>query len=127
MSHGRSIDTNKILNRLCKYDYVSFDIFDTIVKRDVTSPFEVFSLVEKTYNKTHAVPISGYKESRCAAEKEAREKSGYFEITLDEIYERLPYENDLRDELKNIEIDTEYRVCVPNKHCRNNKKVTRAG
>ena len=115
MSHGRSIDTNKILNRLCKYDYVSFDIFDTIVKRDVASPDEVFSLVEKEYNKTHAVPISGYKEIRCAAEKEAREKSVYSEITLDEIYERLPYDNDLRDELKNIEIDTEYRVCVPNK------------
>ena len=115
MSHGRSIDTTKILNKLCKYDYVSFDIFDTIVKRDVASPAEVFSLVEKEYNKTHPNQISGYKEIRCAAEKEARDKSVYSEITLDEIYERLPYDNNLRDELKHIEIDTEYRVCVPNK------------
>lgn len=115
MNFAHEIDSEKLYAHLINFEYISFDIFNTIVKRDVASPEEVFSLVEKTYNKTHAVPISGYKKIRCAAEREAREKSVYSEITLDEIYERLPYDNDLCDELKNIEIEAEYRVCVPNK------------
>ena len=40
-----------ILNRIMKYKIVSFDIFDTLLKRDVFFPTDVFVLVEREYNR----------------------------------------------------------------------------
>ena len=114
MSHGRSIDTTKILNKLCKYDYVSFDIFDTLIKRDVVFPTEVFCLTEREYNRRHEAKICAFDKVRIGAEKQARQNSAYKEITLAEIYKKLPYEEEVCRELKEIECELERKVCVPN-------------
>ena len=36
-----------LFNKCRKYNVVSFDIFDTLLKRDVFFPADVFKLVEK--------------------------------------------------------------------------------
>lgn len=83
---GRSIDSNRIIENIAKYDIVSFDIFDTLLKRNVNRPADVFKYVEKKHEK------KGFFEARIAAEKRARYKKKNGEVTLEEIYNEMPYD-----------------------------------
>ena len=93
---------------------VSFDIFDTLIKRNVREATDVFSLLEKEYIDKfgHAAPI---KKWRIVAEKEANKRSSYNEVNLDEIYqalESLPEEE--RNWLKETEVELELRITQRN-------------
>ena len=55
-----------------EYRIVTFDIFDTLVKRNVYSPVDVFQLIEKQYNLEHTIKIKGFASERSAAEQKAR-------------------------------------------------------
>ena len=35
-----------LLNKLCEYDVISFDVFDTLIFRPFTSPRVLFSIME---------------------------------------------------------------------------------
>lgn len=61
---------------------MSFDIFDTLLKRDILHPTEVFQILGKQYND------SAFMFKRIEAERNLREQSGKEEITLDDIYEK---------------------------------------
>lgn len=113
MRHGRQIKTEPIFKKLEKYEVITFDIFDTLIKRDIGSPTDVFCLVEKEYNRTHIPQISEFSRARQLAERKAREKSCYDEVTLDEIYNETDYPIELQAELKKIEVDIEIGICVP--------------
>lgn len=55
------------LEYILKHDCVSFDIFDTLVKRYVSLPTDVFDIVELRYNSLHGTSnekIRGFKELR---------------------------------------------------------------
>ena len=97
-----------------EYRIVTFDIFDTLVKRNVYSPVDVFQLIEKQYNREHTIKIKGFASERAAAEQKARRDSKYEEITLDEIYNKLSYDARVCSELKKIELNTELNICSPN-------------
>lgn len=106
------------------YDIVSFDIFDTLLKRDVYSPTDVFRIVELLYMKEHPNVETGFYQKRREAEKKAREASQYDEITLDEIYDQTDYSDDIKTALKQLELDVEASVLHRNpdiydcyKHC----------
>lgn len=43
----RSIDVAGIIKQIEKYDVVSFDIFDTLLKRNVKKPTDIFRYMEK--------------------------------------------------------------------------------
>ena len=45
----------KLFKCVSKYDIVSFDIFDTLLKRNVLRPEDVFDLVEDRYNHLHEI------------------------------------------------------------------------
>ena len=47
----RSIDVAGIIKQIEKYDVVSFDIFDTLLKRNVKKPTDIFRYMEKKYQK----------------------------------------------------------------------------
>ena len=64
----RSIDTAGIIKQIEEYDVVSFDIFDTLLKRNIKKPTDVFKYMEKKYNK------EGFFNERIEAEKRARAK-----------------------------------------------------
>lgn len=70
----------ELIKKVSPYDFVSFDIFDTLLKRDVPSPEDVFSIVEK---KTGQI---GFAHERIHAEVRCRHLSTKEEITLDDIY-----------------------------------------
>lgn len=93
---------------------VSFDIFDTLIKRNVREATDVFSLLENAYINQfgHSEPI---KKWRIAAEKEANKRSSYNDVNLDEIYqamEALPEEE--RGWLKEKEVELELQVTQRN-------------
>ena len=43
-------DYNKIKDLIDNYKIISFDIFDTLLKRNTIKPIDIFELVEKKYN-----------------------------------------------------------------------------
>ena len=101
------MDTYKIEKHVSKYKIVSFDIFDTLLKRDVYKPTDVFELVQKEYGKKFHKD-SNFKQLRILAEKLAREKSKYQEVTLDEIYSEI---DDADKEIyKSLELEMEAAV-----------------
>ena len=71
--------TSKLLH---KYEYISFDIFDTLVKRDLERPADVFLVVEKKYQMQTGMAIDGFAEKRITAEKKARKLRGIVKLHL---------------------------------------------
>lgn len=96
-----------LYNKINSVEYVSFDIFDTLLKRDVPKPTDVFMIVER-----QAKEKDFYKK-RIKAEELARRKNMNKEITLDDIY--ACYSGDRISVLEEIEIATEIALSTINK------------
>lgn len=97
----RDFATEKeIIDFIQPYPIVSFDIFDTLIKRDVPKPSDLFDLI---YSDQH------FKKKRINAELICRKESKYEEITLEEIY------NGLNGYSMEKELDFEYSICCVNK------------
>lgn len=107
------MNTLTLWNKIKSFKYVSFDIFDTLIKRNVAIPKDVFMYVEDTYNSVSAFPISFYSQ-RIEAERYVRSHAKKEDVTLDEIYNQIDLTDKEKKILKEIELDTEIRVCVPN-------------
>ena len=93
------------LDRLAgSYRAVAFDVFDTLIHRDVAAPTDVFSRMEAA-----GVVPKGFSARRIAAEAAARAACAPREVTLAEIY--------TQKELEGIdpkaEIDAELSLIVP--------------
>ncbi|WP_367378405.1 hypothetical protein [Enterococcus gilvus] len=93
-------------------EIVSFDIFDTLVKRMVPKPSDVFELISRYSDKSIDL-----KQIRIQAEKAARQVSHSEEITIEEIYDYFPPNFTSEEKMKLIEMEreTEISICVPKK------------
>lgn len=92
--------------------YVSFDIFDTLLKRNVKQPTDVFKLMELILSK-RGLPFSATK--RIEAEKKARSKTLAEEITIEDIYQQyVGLSSPERTSYVETELDVEDSVLVPN-------------
>lgn len=92
------------LKKIDNYKIISFDIFDTALIRDVSTPTDVFKIVE-TISKN-----KGFFEKRCKIEKIVAEKKGLISPTLNDIY------NNFYDEaVKKVEIEVEKSILHANK------------
>ena len=49
---------DKIIKKIEKYKYISFDIFDTLIKRNVEKPSDIFSAVNIEYEKKYGNNLS---------------------------------------------------------------------
>lgn len=124
INYRKSADLKSTIDVLENYKVVSFDIFDTLLKRNVDEPADVFSLMQ--------VELDEFKTKRIEAEIKARKLSKEKEITLNDIYDCF---NELSCEQKkeymkkelhaeekclclNRDIYPIYRWCVEN-----NKKI----
>lgn len=80
---------DSVIGELLKYDVVSFDVFDTLLKRTARHPTDVFYRMEKQLG------IQGFAQRRIEAEKKARQQKyaqcGTSEISIEDIY-RLMHE-----------------------------------
>ncbi len=112
----------KIIDR---FDVVSFDIFDTLAKRNVRKPEDIFVILGRKIKNELKMEISDFAQLRITAEKQARHnlQAGSEEVTLDEIYDSfrkvLSLENVEPDDsqiekIKQMEIDTELEYTTPN-------------
>lgn len=97
-------------------EVISFDIFDTLIKRNISRPTDVFELIEIIYNNRKKSKID-FKNDRILAEKKARGRSYKEDITLDEVYNSFSnlYDKDQLEELKELEKKVEISICTANK------------
>ena len=103
-----SKDPEKLYKIIKKYDVVSFDIFDTLIKRNTETPEDVFKVVALLSDKK----FSNFPDSRIRAEQLARREAENGEVTLTEIYEKLiEFSASERSELMNLEIEVEKKLC----------------
>ena len=123
---------NFILKHLIKKnDVISFDIFDTLIKRNCFVHTDVFRIVEYKYNKEHYDNKISFFYERINAEKDARNCKNNQEITINDIYDKMVFDKKIKEELKQLEFDTENNICQKNykmydiyKYCESlNKKI----
>jgi len=103
-------------------NFVSFDIFDTLILRNVYHFNDVFTVVEEEALRRHGIECRDFPALHIAAERRAREIreaiDGSREINLDRIYEVLiEYEGISSAEavvLKSLELEYERKFCRAN-------------
>lgn len=110
------ISKQQLINKLLKFDVVSFDIFDTLISRAIFNPDDIFKIMEEKL-----VDIK-LKDSvfnmRKNAEKSAIEKL-HKDPNIDEIYFELAniynYDIDTINKIKGLEVDLEIKFAIPRK------------
>lgn len=120
-----NLDEEKIRKKIEGYDVISFDIFDTLIKRDVRKPTDIFLVME------HLTQIHGFAVDRMESEKEARRNSRTGEVNLTDIYHYLSIVPDKKKkEMQELEKKLELELCVQNKelypiykYCVKNKRI----
>ena len=117
---GKTYTVEEIIRGVGDCHYVSFDIFDTLVKRCVAKPSDVFARVIKDYNRLHQRDLDSeeFCSLRILAGKTASQevwKAGREERTLAEIYKELDWKyGDVCQELMRLEIEREIACCKQN-------------
>lgn len=108
------VKTDKIEREIGRAEIISFDIFDTLVKRKVKNPEDIHGLVYREFLRQTEIDICGYKEKRVKAEREAEKRKGSGEITLKDIFRCMDgvSENNKKILLK-LEEKAELSVCCP--------------
>lgn len=96
-------------DRLLRYDCISFDLFDTLVKRMLMTNDNVYMSVRHVYEKRTGVCLQGFEADRKAMEQQLWKQTAEGKFTLEDIYKGLEtkYSPKVCEELKNIEIATE--------------------
>lgn len=102
-------DKQQLIREICAHDNISFDIFDTLLLRNVLYPEDVFELMEKRLA-SEGVVIEDFKIKR----KRAQEAFGLNNPNIHQIYEMFADISGLEEEacikLKMLEIDIEKEV-----------------
>lgn len=102
----------KIQNKIDQYDVISFDVFDTLIKRNVPNPQDLYNIVGELVRKKYG--IQDFATNRLSVE--LRGYSNGENVTLDYIYEQLQklYSNIDINLLKKLEYDCELSYCQAN-------------
>ena len=102
------------ISKIEHYHYVSFDIFDTLIKRDVAEPKDVFKLMEKELAKNPDCKVVGFCEKRLEAEKKVRLQKKI--VNLEDIYAAFEDTDVIRfkDQILKLEEELEYSLCIEN-------------
>lgn len=108
---------NQLRDILVPFQYVSFDIFDTLLFRAVDKPIRIFDVVVQKLKDTSEDSLIDFPRQRVIAENAAR-KEGWQkvlqDITLDDIYNHLTYGKDTKELLKRTELWCEEHCVLPN-------------
>jgi FMN phosphatase YigB (HAD superfamily) len=98
------MDRDQYLSLVNRAKIISFDVFDTLIHRQVILPTDLFAIVERI------IALEGFAEQRRAAEARARRRAApkTIEICLDDIYAVFPsgFLTD-PDRVKAIELEVE--------------------
>lgn len=100
-------------NQWKRYQYISFDVFDTLIKRSVAVPSDIFRLMEQWCIRRGLAP--NFLKKRMQANLDSEKKVGGCPVSLAEIYNELKSEyGTYVEELMNLEIQMEMDGCRPN-------------
>jgi len=111
MNTGKPINFEKIMTQIRNYSIVSFDIFDTLLKRNVYEPKDVFVYIETILQNRYP----NFTEKRLFAEKTAREKNKGHEVSLHDIYNEYEGINSREiSELMELELMAEEQLLIVN-------------
>jgi len=105
----------KLKEEILKSDIVTFDIFDTLIVRNVLDPHDIFSIVEKSINKKLKQKINFSLERIIAENKCYNEFSHNFSLSqvYEKIKKKLKITSKVLNLIKNKEIETEIRYSSP--------------
>lgn len=98
-----------------KYEYISFDLFDTLAFRSFSTPEKVFFYMEEVLRQMHSNYAKDFAKKRLKAESKARRLNNWKEVTLEQIYEQFPTDSQSRVKLVNLESSIEASNIMPNK------------
>ncbi len=125
-STSLSTPVNELLDyvksRICidNIEYISFDIFDTLICRPFFYPSDLFELLGEIIAKDMKVFIN-FSKLRLRSEESARAKitishKSYQDVTLDEIYDEFELltglEHNICSKIKQTEVELELKYCV---------------
>ena len=97
-----------VFEMIDKHDIISFDVFDTLVVRNVLKPVDIFALVEVRYNSKHLDnQIHNFLNIRYEAEKLAR-LGKKTEVSIEEIYNHIDLNREVKNDLMELEMETEF-------------------
>lgn len=121
---------SQLAESLCKFDVISFDIFDTLIFRPFKAPTDLFYIVGEK------LKYPDFRRLRILAEQTAREEKrkqkGITEITIEDIYNTLAEMTGLdKDTAIKVELETELELCYANPYmkqvfdiiAKNDKKI----
>ncbi len=94
-----------LIGKLNEYDVISFDVFDTLVLRNVEKPEDVFEAVG------YKLGIEGFAPARKCVEKNLADTGNY---TIYDIYSHLEKQRGIKAECFNIEFEVEKLLCRDN-------------
>ena len=98
-------DREELIRAINRHEIISFDIFDTLLKRTVLHPKDVFEVVEERTG------IKGFADMRDEIQ------TAFPQITIDEIYRRLEercgYDHRTLETLRAVELKTESELILP--------------
>ena len=108
------ISVEELVDRLKKYDVISFDIFDTALLRCVDQPKDIFTIL----GMKHTIPdfANIRSESEKIARKKHEKKYGNREITIDEIYDVANTYFGIDKKIKDKEIELEKNSIIANSY-----------
>lgn len=98
-------DVVGLIGKLNEYDVISFDVFDTLVLRNVEKPEDVFEAVG------YKLGIEGFAPARKCVEKNLADTGNY---TIYDIYSHLEKQRGIKAECFNIEFEVEKLLCRDN-------------
>ena len=109
----KSMDTERLIEKVHIADVVSFDIFDTLIFRPFSAPVDLFSILGEK------LEILDFKNIRIMQEQLARldhfEKNGNYEVSLADIWNRIEREVGISAEAgMRQELELEKTLCYAN-------------
>ena len=110
---SKRLPYEKLAEELCKYDVISFDLFDTLILRPFTSPRVLFSIIE------NRLGIYKFSKIRVDSEDEVRVQNQKLynqdNTTLEEIYNLISKKTNLdARKTAQLEYDLELNYCYAN-------------
>lgn len=109
-----SKEEKELLPYVQKAEVISFDVFDTLIKRDVANSADVFTMMEQMLLDEGKPFARGFAQLRKNAEQEAKVNMANREITIKDIYDRIPIGDIDKQETIQLEYRLETELSVPN-------------
>ena len=103
---------DKLIKIIDQYEVISFDIFDTLLLRNVQEPKDIFKILAKYVKDKYK--ILDFANIRIKAEERSRTEANKYETSLKEIYEYIDIDEKIKEDIKLKELELEEKFLRAN-------------